>query len=87
VLLAVLACLLLLRQRPELSLFGLAMIFFAFTSGSAQGMIRYVLAAPPLFMMLARWGKHPAFDRVWTIISILLLGVEAMLFSFNFWVA
>jgi len=85
--LAVLACLLLLKERPELSLFGLAMIFFAFTSGSSQGMVRYVLAAPALFWVLARWGRHPVFDRVWTVLSLLLLGLEAMLFSFNFWVA
>jgi hypothetical protein len=80
-------CILLFKERPELSAFSLAMIFFTFTSGSSQGMIRYVLAAPTLFWILARWGKHPAFDRVWTLISILLLGLEAMLFSFNFWVA
>ena len=87
VLLAVAACLLLFRERPEISAFGLAMVFFAFTSGAAQGMIRYVLSAPALFWILARWGKQPAFDKVWTLISVLLLGVEAMLFSFNFWVA
>jgi len=85
--LAVLTCILLLKERPEISPFGLAMVFFAFTSGSSQGMVRYVLAAPALFWVLARWGKHPAFDKIWTVISILLLGMEAMLFSFNFWVA
>lgn len=87
VFLAVAACLLLFRERPEISAFGLAMVFLAFTSGAAQGMIRYVLSAPALFWILARWGKQPAFDKVWTVISVLLLGVEAMLFSFNFWVA
>ncbi|MEW6403569.1 MAG: hypothetical protein AB1649_17375 [Chloroflexota bacterium] len=85
--LAILACLLLLRERPEISLFGLAMVLFAVTSGPFQGMIRYVLAAPPLFWILARWGKNPAFDRVWSVVSILLLGMEAMLFSFDLWVA
>ncbi len=87
VLLAVVTCLLLLRKRPELALYGLALVFFAFTSGTAQGMVRYVLAAPPLFYVLAHWGKHPAFDRVWTIACVLLMGLEAMLFSFDFWVA
>ena len=85
--LGILCCLLLLRERPEIALFGLAMIVFAVTSGAAQGMVRYVLPAPPLFWVLARWGRQPAFDRVWTVASVLLLGVEAMLFSFNFWVA
>jgi hypothetical protein len=50
-------------------------------------MIRYVLSAPAMFWMLARWGKHPVFDRLWTLTSILFLGMEAMLFGFDFWVA
>lgn len=85
--LAVAACLLLFRERPEISAFGLAMVFFSLTSGVPQGMIRYVLAAPAMFWVLARWGRNPVFDKVWTLVSVLLLGVEAMLFSFNFWVA
>lgn len=86
-LLAVLACILLLKDCPELSLFGLLMIVFAFTSGSAQGMVRYVLVVPALFWMLARWGRNSAFDRVWSLLSILLMGLEVLLFSFDFWVA
>ena len=87
VVLAVVACLLLWKERPELSAFGLAMIVFAFTTGSAQGMVRYVLPAAPLFWVLARWGRNPIFDRVWSLASILLMGMEATLFSFDFWVA
>jgi hypothetical protein len=63
------------------------MVFFLLTSGVPQGVVRYVLAAPAMFWMLARWGKSPVFDRIWTLVSVLLLGMEAMLFSFNFWVA
>ncbi len=85
--LAITACLLLIREQPEICLFGLAMIFFAITSGPAQGMVRYVMAAPALFWVLARWGRRLVFDRLWTVFSILLLGVESMLFSFDFWVA
>ncbi|MBL8063641.1 MAG: hypothetical protein JNK32_11505 [Anaerolineales bacterium] len=85
--LAMTACLLLFRERPEVSAFGLAMIFFSMTSGVPQGMIRYVLAAPAMFWVLARWGRNPVFDKIWTLASILLLGMEVMLFSFNFWVA
>jgi Gpi18-like mannosyltransferase len=85
--LAVAACLLLFRERPEISAFGLAMVVFSLTSGVPQGMIRYVLAAPAMFWVLARWGGNTVFDKVWTLVSVLLLGVEVMLFSFNFWVA
>jgi hypothetical protein len=87
ILLGIACCLLLLRERPELALFGLAMIVFALTSGAAQGMIRYVLVVPPLFWVLARWGRQPVFDRLWSLASILLLGIQSMLFTFDFWVA
>ncbi len=87
IILAVIACVLLIRKRPELALYGLAMIVFAFTTGAAQGMVRYVLVAPPLFLVLASWGKSHAFDRVWILLSILLMGMEVMLFTFDFWVA
>ena len=85
--LAVAACVLLLRERFELAAFGLAMIVFALTSNSAQGMVRYVLPVAPIFWVLARWGRRPAFDRLWSLLSILLMGMEAMLFTFDFWVA
>jgi hypothetical protein len=84
--LALITCILLWKEHPELAAFGIAMVGFVFTSGIAQSMIRYVLVTPALFWILARWGKTPAFDRVWTLLSILLLGLEVMLFSFDFWV-
>jgi Gpi18-like mannosyltransferase len=84
--LAVISCVLLWKERPELAAFSIVMVGFVVTSGIAQSMIRYVLATPALFWVLARWGKKPAFDRIWTIVSILLLGLEVMLFSFDFWV-
>jgi hypothetical protein len=75
----------LLRREPALALYSLLVIAFALTSGGAQGMQRYVLAAPALFLVPARWGKSAAFDRVWTIGNLLLMGVFATMFSFNFW--
>jgi hypothetical protein len=86
VFLAVFACFILLRERPEIALYGLAIIGFAFLSGSAQGMVRYAIAVPALFWTLARWGRHPIFDRIWTLASCLLMGLLALLFSFNYWV-
>lgn len=87
VLMAIVTCFLLIKEKPFLAWYGLAMIAFAFTSGSAQGMVRYVLVVPCLFWMLAKWGKSQVFDRVWTLASLLLMGLEALLFTFNFWVA
>lgn len=85
VLLGVLACLWMCRREPILSLYSLLTIIFSMTTGVAQGMHRYALAAPVIFLLLAGWGKSEAFDRVWTLASILLMGVFAILFSFNLW--
>jgi hypothetical protein len=85
ILFALAACLLTIRRYPLVSLFGLLVIFFSFTSGVAQGMHRYVLAAPSIFILLGRWGRNPAFDRVWTLTSLLMMGIMAAMFSFDFW--
>ena len=57
------------------------------TSGAPQSLIRYVLGVPALYIALGRLGKNVVFDRAWSLASILLLGMEAMLFSFDMWVA
>ncbi len=75
-----------LKTDPEVAWFSLAAFLIAWISGP-PGIQRYMLVAPALYITLARWGKNPAFDRVWTIISLLLMGLLAMLFAFNFWVA
>jgi len=76
-----------LRYHPEIAWFSLAVLFISWGSGPAQGIQRYILGAPAVFIMLARWGKNPIFDRAWTIFSLLLMGLLAMLFAFNYWVA
>jgi hypothetical protein len=85
ILLGVVACLWTLNQSPGLSLFGLAVIVVSLTSGAAQGMHRYVLAAPSIFVALSRLGKYEPFDRGWTLASTLLMGVYATLFAFDMW--
>lgn len=85
--LAVVACLWAIRRWPGPALFGLAAVVIAVTSGPAQGMIRYVLAAPAIFLFLGALGRNPAIDRGWTVVSVLLMGLLVTLFSFDFWVA
>lgn len=85
IVLAFTACIAGLRKYPDLAWFGLLVVFLSFTSGPAQGMHRYVLAAPPIFLFLSAWGQRPAFDRVWTIGSVLLMGVMATMFMFDMW--
>ncbi|MBN2386385.1 MAG: hypothetical protein JXB85_05145 [Anaerolineales bacterium] len=83
--LALVACGFTLKRHPELTLFSLTVILFALFSGDIQGMYRYVLAAPVLFIFLSRLGRNEAFDRAWTIASILLLGMNAYLFAMDMW--
>jgi hypothetical protein len=87
VLLALVACLLTLKRYPGLALFGLAALAIAVFSGWPQSMIRYVLVIPSIFMVLSRLGKWPAFDRAWTLASVLLLGLLTTLYTFDIWVA
>ena len=83
----VVACLLVLKTHPEIGWFSLAVLLISWGSGPAQGIHRYILGAPAVFITLARWGENPVFDRAWTMLSILLMGLLAMLFAFDMWVA
>ncbi len=75
-----------LKTHPEVAWFSLAAFLIPWISGP-PGIHRYMLAAPAVFITLAHWGKNPVFDRIWTVASLLLMGLLAMLFAFNFWVA
>lgn len=86
ILLGVVSCLLILRRAPDIAVYGLVVIAISMTCGVAQGMPRYILAVPSVFLVLSRWGKNGVFDRVWTLASILLMGMLAALFSFDMWV-
>lgn len=81
------ACIVTIKTHPEIGWYSLAVAFISWGSGPAQGIQRYILGAPAVFIALARWGKNPVFDRAWTILSILLMGLLAMLFAFDMWVA
>lgn len=75
------------RREPGIALFSLAVVGISFFSGVAQGMHRYILGAPAIFLMLAEIGESDeVFDRAWTIGSLLLMGLFAALFAANFWV-
>jgi hypothetical protein len=79
------ACIAGFKRHPELAIFGTLVVFLSLTSGPAQGMYRYVLAAPPVFLFLSRLGKNPIFDRTWTILSTLLMGVMCAMYMFDMW--
>ena len=85
--LALTACIKCLKEYPEVAWLSLVIILISWGSGPASGMHRYVLTAPAVFVALADWGRNPVFDRAWTIISILWMGLLAALFAMNMWVA
>ncbi len=78
---------LLWKRMPGVALFGLGVVLLSAGSSGAQGMDRYVLAVPAIFLMLAWFGRNIVFDRVWVMASTLLMGMLAMLFTFGFWVS
>jgi len=84
---AVIACIVTIKTHPEIGWFSLAVVLISWGSGPAQGIHRYILGAPAVFIALAGWGRNPVFDRAWTILSILLMGLLATLFALNMWVA
>lgn len=75
------------KRMPGVALFGLAVVVLSAGSSGAQGMDRYVLAVPAIFLMLAWYGRHAVFDRTWVMASTLMMGMLAMLFTFGFWVS
>lgn len=79
------ACITEMRKNRDLAWFGLVVVIISFTSGDIQGMYRYFLTVPPIFFFLSRLGERPAFDRVWTVGSTLVMGIMATLFMFDFW--
>jgi hypothetical protein len=81
------ACAATVKTHPEIAWFSIAIVLISWGSGPAQGIHRYVLGAPAVFIALAHWGKNPVFDRAWTMLSILLMGLLATLYAFNMWVA
>jgi hypothetical protein len=83
----VVACSVTLKTHPEIGWFSLAVVLISLGSGPVQGIHRYILGAPAVFLALARWGRNPVFDRAWTILSLLLMGALATLFAFDMWVA
>ncbi|MBE2272294.1 MAG: hypothetical protein IAE80_28930 [Anaerolinea sp.] len=87
--LALLSCIWCFRRYPLLAIFGLIGLVVSITSGwnSTNSSIRYMLTVPTLWIMLGRWTRNSVFERGWIVACVLLLAMQAYLFSFDFWVA
>lgn len=84
--LAMSACLYILRKWPLIAIFGMACLLLPLLTFRVVGMGRYSLTVIPVYMMLAQAGRSPAFDRVWTIASVLIMALYMFLFVHGFWV-
>ena len=71
---------------PAEALFSLATWALSVFSGAPVSMSRYMLILPTTYIFLGSLGRYPAFYCAWSLASILLLGMSAMLFAFDMWV-
>ena len=85
--LGLIACVFTLRRYPGIALFSLVVLLVAFTSGAPQSWVRYVAVIPTLYIFLSRLGRSVAFDRAWTLASVLVMGLLTLLYTYDMWVA
>lgn len=85
--LAGVSCIATFRKYPALSLYSAALIGIPLISGDAQGMIRFAVVVPSVYIWLSSLGRKIIFDKVWTMISMLLFALLTVIFTCNQWVA
>lgn len=87
--LGIFSCIWNARKYPYLALFGFIALLIPMTGGwtGTNSAIRYVLVMPTLWIMLGQWSKNVVFEKAWTLLSILLLAMQAFLFSVDMWSA
>lgn len=77
----------LLRQRRwSEGIFVVLGALIPLSSGLLMSQRRYVWTLFPIFFLLARWGDRPWFDRTYTALSLLGLGLFTVLFANWYWV-
>lgn len=84
--LGLVACLAMLKRYTPEALFGLGIWVMTTFSGHPLSMVRYILAIPVLFLFLAQLGRSGIFDRIWMLISVMLMALMTLLFTSNMWV-
>lgn len=57
------------RLRPSYSLYATLAFLMPLASGTLLGVARYSVIIFPFYILLARAGRHPGFDRPWLILS------------------
>jgi hypothetical protein len=84
-LLAAWACWKVRREWPGLALYGAASLIVPFATGQLVSMNRYALIVLPIYLVLARKGRSPLFDKLWTLVSVLLLALYLIGFAHGYW--
>lgn len=72
--------------RTSYALFGLLSYVVPTLTGTFSSMPRYVLILFPSFMVLGLI-KNPRFQRIWWLISAILLAINTALFVRGYWIA
>ena len=81
------------RRLPlHYSLFALGIMLFSLsfpiaTFNPFASQPRYLMAAFPIIVVLALWGKRPRFDQLYTGLAPALLALFSILFILHLWVA
>ncbi len=74
------------RRHPDLAVFGLATLALSFFSCVPQGLVRYALSCPLVFVLAARLTRNRGAERAYATASVLLMGFLAALFTLDMWV-
>ena len=69
------------KLRPAYALYAGLTFFVPLSTGTVGSMTRYVLMLVPCFLLLARFGRRPWFDKVVTGTFLPLMAYFAILFS------
>ncbi|MBN1200681.1 MAG: hypothetical protein JXJ20_02375 [Anaerolineae bacterium] len=83
--LAAWACWRVRREWPDLALYGAASLAVPLATGQLVSMNRYALIMLPTYLVLARYGRSPLFDKLWTLVSVLLLALYLVGFAHGYW--
>ena len=81
------------RRLPlHYSLFALGIVLFSLSFPTTQFNLlesqpRYLMAAFPIIVVFALWGKRARFDQLYTGFAPALLALFSILFILHFWVA
>ena len=67
--------------RPSYSLYATLAFLMPLASGTLLGAARYSVIIFPFYILLARAGRHPSFDRSWLIFSSAMAILHMVMFS------